>query len=377
MDAELKISRAKSVLIAKEPFFGSIVLGLPFIEDENIPTMCTDARCIRWNRSFVDSMTGDETVFVVAHEVLHVAFLHCLPLPVGYDDPELSNIAMDFVINDVLVTRGMTMPKGGLLDKKYDGWTWMRVYNDLRSNPDQKPQQCPWGIAKEATDDNGDKLSDGAAKALEADIKQQVLQAAQAAERSAGSLPAAIKQLVEEMRKPQIDWSEVAERFIGGEYPFDYSQRRVNRRMLSMTGVFCPTIDKFGAGDIVYACDTSASVNDVELQQALGEINALSEDYGATSITVITFDTKVQSAVEYDAGCAVTDIKVQGRGGTAVQPVFDYIEDNDIQCDKLIVFTDGGIFDYPEDAPDYPVLWISTDKCSAPFGEIAQIRVAA
>ena len=63
-------------------------------EDDTIPTMCTDGRSIKWNSAFVDSLTALETIFVMAHEVMHIAFKH--PLRIGKRDAERWNIACDY-----------------------------------------------------------------------------------------------------------------------------------------------------------------------------------------------------------------------------------------------------------------------------------------
>ena len=112
MDAQMKVSRAITRLVVKHPFFGSLALSLKVRPEETIPTMCTDGKSILWSPSFVDGMDQEETVGVMAHEVLHVTFKHMLRR--GERDPELWNIATDFAINDILVDAGFTLPSGGL-----------------------------------------------------------------------------------------------------------------------------------------------------------------------------------------------------------------------------------------------------------------------
>ena len=115
MDAQAKVSRAVTRLVVKHPFFGSMCLSVNVKSDDSIPTMCTDGRSILWSPSFVDTMGQEETVGVMAHEVLHIVFKHHLRR--GARDPELWNIATDFAINQVLVDNGFTLPKGGLIDE--------------------------------------------------------------------------------------------------------------------------------------------------------------------------------------------------------------------------------------------------------------------
>ena len=63
-------------------------------------------------------------------------------------------------------------------------------------------------------------------------------------------------------------------------------------------------------------------------------------------------------------------VEIGGRGGTMVSPAFRYVEENELNVDNMVVFTDLGINDFPEE-PHYPVLWISSwaNANPAPFGQ--------
>ena len=376
MDAETKMARARTRLVLDNPFFGSLALGLNVHRDDNQPTMCTDGTFIKWNGDFVDQHTDKQIVGVVAHEVLHVAFKHMLRR--DERDPERWNIACDHAINHILLDGGFELPDGGLHDDQYKGMSAERIYDQLGSDPDQQSQLCSWGGVIDATDENGDALSPSQAKQLEAGIDQKVMLAATGA-KSVGKLPSAIAELVEQMRRSKVDWRDVFCRFIGGDQPDDYTFRKPNKQVWYTQGVYMPSIDKIGVGDVVVAIDTSGSVSSAELQQFLGELHNITEDHKPRSVTVITCDADVQSVTRYEQGEIIDSIECKGRGGTRVEPVFNYIRDNELPVDNMVYLTDMGIWDFPDNPPDYPVLWVSTDpRCSdAPFGETTRIEVAA
>lgn len=376
MDADTKMARARTRLVLDSPFFGSLALGLNIHRDDSQPTMCTDGNFIKWNGDFVDQHTDKEIIGVVAHEVLHVAFKHMIRR--GKRDAERWNIACDHAINHILIDGNFALPEGGLWDDQYKGMTAERIYDQLGSDPDKKDQQpCGWGAVNDAKGDDGNDLSPSEAKQLEASIDQKVMLAAAGA-KSVGKLPAAIQELVNEMRRSKVDWRDVFNRFIGGDQPDDYTFRKPNKKAWYTQGIYMPSISKIGVGDVVVAVDTSGSVSTMELQQFLGELNNIAEDHKPNSITVITCDTQIRSVKEYGQGDYIDSIECRGRGGTRVQPVFEYINDNNLPVDNMVYLTDMGIFDFP-DAPDYPVLWVSTDeRCNdAPFGEMARIDPAA
>jgi len=108
MDADLKIARAKTQLVLKHPFFGSCAMGLNFTETAALPTMATDGKSILWNREFVDKYDQDMVMGVIAHEVLHVVFKHCLRI--GDRDHKKWNICTDIAINDILRVTAFPFP---------------------------------------------------------------------------------------------------------------------------------------------------------------------------------------------------------------------------------------------------------------------------
>ena len=93
-DAIKVLSRAKTQLMLHHPFFGSLAMSLPFIEDTGIDTMCTDGKQIRYSPDFVLAHTPEQITGVVAHEVMHVTNKH--PLREGKRDHRLWNIATDY-----------------------------------------------------------------------------------------------------------------------------------------------------------------------------------------------------------------------------------------------------------------------------------------
>ena len=383
MDAETKIARAKTRLVLDHPFWGSLVLGTAFHKDD-ISTMCTNGQWIKWSADFVDKCSDKNVVFTVAHEISHIFLKHCDPIkeidgkPV---DAEVQNMAMDYVINPILIDGNVgEMPEGGLYDPKYHGWSWLKVYRELmQMDESDRPQPQPWGgNVGSPEDDNGNEMQGSELEQFNATIDQRVFLAATGAQ-SAGKLPSAIAELVERMRRSKVDWRDVFNRFIGGDQPDDYTFRKPNKKVWYSQGIYTPSIDKIGVGDVVVAVDTSGSVSTAELQQFLGELNNITDDHKPRSVTVITCDADIKSVVRYEQGDIIDTIECNGRGGTRVEPVFRYIRENELPVDNMVYLTDMGIWDFPDNTPDYPVLWVSTDpQCSdAPFGETTRIEVAA
>lgn len=385
-DLPRKIARSKVRLMLDKlskgwGFYASVLYQMPMVEKSSLPTMATDGKSIFYNAEFTDALSEPELDGVKVHEAYHRILKHHLRM--GKRDAELWNIACDYAINPIIIQSGLVLPEGALIDAKFKGMSAEKIYDLLKEDQGDdgnggggsgQPQPQEWGNVE----DQGGDMSEDQIKSEEATINAQVVMAVNSMKTEAGKLPANIKEIIDEMKRSQIDWKDVLRRFVGGDQPEGYSYRRPNRRQWYLNEVVTPVSNKIGCGDIVVGIDTSGSVSSIELSHFLGELNAIAESSGAESVTIITCDYDVQDVVRYEKGDQIEDIVCKGRGGTRVMPVFDYIAENNINVDNFIYFTDMGIGDYPQQDVGYPILWVSSDMRGeeAPIGETTYLKVA-
>lgn len=385
-DLPRKIARSKVRLMLDKlskgwGFYASVLYQMPMVEKNSLPTMATDGKSIFYNADFTDALSEPELDGVKVHEAYHRILKHHLRM--GKRDAELWNIACDYAINPIIIQSGLVLPEGALIDAKFKGMSAEKIYDLLKQDQGDdgnggggggQPQPQAWGNVE----DQGGDMSEDQIKSEEATINAQVVMAVNSMKTEAGKLPANIKEIIDEMKRSQIDWKDVLRRFVGGDQPEGYSYRRPNRRQWYLNEVVTPVSNKIGCGDIVVGIDTSGSVSSIELSHFLGELNAIAESSGAESVTIITCDYDVQDVVRYEKGDQIEDIVCKGRGGTRVMPVFDYIAENNINVDNFIYFTDMGVGDYPEHDVGYPILWVSSDMRGeeAPIGETTYLKVA-
>lgn len=169
-----------------------------------------------------------------------------------------------------------------------------------------------------------------------------------------GKLPGFIEEIIDVLDNPKTDWRSALWRFMGRSDTKDHTWTRVNRRMFSL-GYYTPgTIDS-GINHAAMAIDSSGSVDTEALSRVGTEIQAALNDGVIDKITLLFVDTKVHRTEEYTKG-QVIDFTVQGRGGTAFSPAFDWVNDNLSDVSLMIYFTDLECSDFGEQ-PTYPVLW--------------------
>ena len=344
-----------------------MLLHLTRVRDDSAPTMWTDGKQLGYNPAFVDSITDDELLGVLAHEVLHVASLHPWRRDARHNGKW--NIACDAVINDICTASGFKLPKGcvpGVKDKSAE-----EVYNTL---PDPPPNQGGgFGEVRDANN-NGKKLTEAERESQMAEARVRTQQAANAA-KAAGKTPAGLNRLLDEMMEPRIPWKDLLSRFLDTFSRSDYSWSRPNRRYLQ-GGVILPSLWSQTFGEIIVACDTSGSISPQMLTEVCSEVFGCLNTYcnrgEVVELTLLWCDTEVSAQSITD----ISEIRPVGGGGTDFAPVFKWVKDSkDHDPRALIYMTDGYCNSFGE-KPDYPVLWILTEPNShfkPPFGEIASI----
>lgn len=381
------IAKAKAGLILDQPFFASILLSMPMVEDASVPTMATDGDSISFNPQWVATLSLSEVTFVLAHETLHCVFQHMLRL--GNKNHNKWNIAADYVINDLLVNERIgTMPQGGLLDAalvKQGKGTAEGVYNLLpKDAEDKKPGQKGGSMdemvqpgqtpsTKGQPGKPGGQPVDAATLAKkESEMRVKVLQAKNAAKMQ-GKLSAGLERLVQDVVRTETDWRAVLRRFFSERAKTDLSYARPKRRFLA-EDIYLPSLTGEKLGAVVIAVDCSGSINAALLGAFEKEIKGIMQDTAPSEIKVMYFDSKVLKTDTYEQDAEIS-LKPVGGGGTAFSPIFEAIAALDSVPTACVILTDLMCNDFG-DAPGCPVLWASTERRyqPVPFGEVIVLK---
>lgn len=127
-----------SFLLGGGEFVGIIATQLQLVDGSKwCPTMATDGRHLFYNREFVKTLNKEQLKFIIGHETGHCMFDHIARC--GSRDPQLWNMAIDYIVNYFLVKERIgQMPPGGLHSEKYtDAMTSEEVYELLKKNVKQ------------------------------------------------------------------------------------------------------------------------------------------------------------------------------------------------------------------------------------------------
>jgi predicted metal-dependent peptidase len=185
-----------------------------------------------------------------------------------------------------------------------------------------------------------------------------------------GDLPGGMARFVGELLNPTVPWWELVRQWLREQASDDWSWSKPNK-YYDESGFILPSLDSERMGPIVFATDTSGSIDQVMLQHFQTEKQNCLDDLKPASLLDICCDSKIQQVAEYRVGDTI-NCRAPGGGGTSFKPVFQHVENSGVAPKCLVYLTDlDG--DFPSQAPDYPVLWIAyggADK--APFGDVVQ-----
>jgi predicted metal-dependent peptidase len=374
-------------------------------------TAAVDGVRLYWNPEFTASLSDRELLFLLTHEVDHVAFGHIwrgARYQKGLEGRELSrvcrrlNAAADYAIHQVLVPlcrkrdyRKMKFPTGknrGLYDSRFYNMSMERIYDFLLNNPNDKangkeqsfdihiyrgtgnPEDAPEGASVDKDGNwvlvvggDGDPIEipkeekdAGTApepmnpKQVQVRIKRDLMASGYGSECGSG------KGNDDRVAMPKAnmvkdDWS-ILTQFVIMNAAADYSYSRPNRSYLSR-GLIVPGL-KSSTINIVVVVDTSGSIKRNALDLFASNVELIRKQLGDHTLILIFCDYMIQKVEEFDANEEVV-WKTKGGGGTSFIPPFDWVRDNLVDPPScLVYFTDGECGGcVPIQAPEYPVLW--------------------
>jgi predicted metal-dependent peptidase len=380
-------AKARAALLVNAPFWGVLSLRLAPVEDTSTPTMETNGISIRYNPDFVAGLSRSVLRTIIAHETMHCAALH----HTRRDGRDLQrwNIACDHAINPLLAAAGFELPDGALLNPAYAGLSAEEIYarlpHDSGENDDDQDGNDLGGMGGvtdpppggDGPGDPGPSGQAGASAPSAADLARQEetwLIATAQAEATAKAMGVGAGDAARAIRAqvaPKVDWRDVLRRYLSAAAKSDYAWTPPNRRYIAR-GIYLPSLCSETLGPVVVAVDTSGSIDDATLAAFAAEITAIMDEAAPEAIHVVYCDDAIAGTETFEPGDAV-HLTPHGGGGTAFRPVFDWIDRSDIQPVCVVYLTDMCGTDFGP-APDYPLLWVSTDAIHAPFGEVIPHR---
>lgn len=396
LTAEQKIERAHVSIMQSKLFrfySGLTMIGKVEVSDE-FPTAGTNGRDVYYGREFISKLNDKQTLFVVLHELSHIAWRHTTTWKHLYkEDAMLANCACDFVINLQLLDQDPdgkeiefpTKPDGskiGLVDEKYRGMDAQQVFNLLK-------QEFGEGKARSISELDGDQFDehdfDGAEQMTEQEkqelgtrVQQALHQGKQLAGKMGGEVPRDLQALV----TPQVDWREILRDLVkqACKGSGDSTWRKFSKRYLG-SDIYLPNNIDHKVGRILVATDTSGSISGSVIDTFMAEIKSICDEVRPEGLDLLYWDYKVAghefyTEAEYEGMLSTT--KPSGGGGTDPSCIPKYMKDHNMVPEISIVLTDGYFYHSEGDWSNVqnPLLWCVIDNQSftANTGKVIHIK---
>jgi predicted metal-dependent peptidase len=381
-DMTMKLKKAH-INLMRHPetclYSGVILMGESNVIDD-CPTAYTDGFNKRYGRGFIEKLDMKELCGLVMHENLHVMLKH---IPRHRDlmkkDAKLANVAMDFVVNDVIVELNkkapdlIKLPPGALYKAKYHDWSVRQVWDDLYQQREKekgrKPGDQPSDNGQpsdsvsdmESLDEHdvsaADSMSDEEAEKFSERISDAISEGAIIAGRFGTKLPRTVQELIE----PKVYWRDELRDFVTEAMSgrSDYTWRNLNRRRL-IDDLYLPSVESERIGEGIKAVDTSASISNEMLAMVGGEVASICDTCMPDLMRMLWWDTRVHGEQVFEGNYEgiASMLKPMGGGGTRLSCVSEYINENNLHPMFIIVFTDGYVESNVKWDVTCPVLWL-------------------
>lgn len=364
------ISGFRSDLMMNMPFYGEILAHIDVAENNDIPTACTNGRVIYYNSSFMRSLNAGQRNYVILHELMHIILLHFKVQ--GHREEPLWNVASDYVVNglldDMLQFTGEDKTYNGIRIEHPDKGCFMTgykdqsveqlyyyLYADNKKNGRRpyvlqirdgyggpvklKPKKCKMGP--------GDydiifDLTPEEAKQLEKEINRIVEEALKHWSNDPSSAHVA-RELSILKHANRLPWKTLLKRFLTeadiDDTTYDHPERKYLHMELILPGVGTESI-KSHLEDIWAFIDISGSISSEELSRFITELYNICRQFDST-VNIGFWHTSMEEIYRDVDKKEILRCVPQYSGGTDVNAVYDYLEENKLDPKVMLILTDG------------------------------------
>lgn len=362
--AQQIVAAAIVQVLQQRRLLGEILIQLPRqIDDQGHPTIG-----LRWQDNqlrlvvttkYLQNVDAEMMVLMLEHQALHVLWQH----PFRYQNaihPGLVKVATDVAVNQYLpATPVGTVDLGQLerllrrkLPRQQDSGVYLKILETLTIPEQERLKKAGWQLEKRQP--SGTQAGDshrgwqsGSQMANSQSIRLAHLRALsqrayqRTPRRDRGLIPGNLLAVIQgTTQEPELNWRTILRQQVGlVVHGRRDTHARFNRRQplrIELAGQVSRLVN-----ELLVFVDNSGSVPDQELSQVWGELRNLQQRYDV-SFTSYPFDARVH---EREAQTGNRPIKLQrsGGGGTAFQPIFDFLNNNRVNpaTHQVVIITDG------------------------------------
>ena len=387
-----KVSESKAKLLVDYPYFGTLASRLELKQNNNIQAYLSDGVRFEYNDEYLLDLSQNELSFALANGAMHAAL--------AYENRQngrmswLWQLATDHAINTMLVANGLEAPMEVVVEHRFEGMYAEEIYailkdeiqneafddeesNETGFNEENKKKQEQLKNAEGDHDldkkreqmqvENEERKTQIAAEEMFEQFANDALEKMQ----ERGDLPQEIERFFTITDHSKVDWRQELYRAIDRHYYDNYRMIPPSKKLL-YSGIYLPSLYS-DTLRLTIAIDSSGSVDEALLSHFISEVKAILMHFPSYIIDLIVCDAKIQMYRQIVSGEGLS-IQIKGGGGTDFRPVFKMIEE-ELETPSLLLYFSDTEGRYPQEAPFYEVLWISSEMKEVPFGEVLVIEI--
>lgn len=360
IDVAERLAAAKLWLVSQSagnlPYLSTAVYSLMTVPTDRVARMSTDAYWRLYvNPMWVLATDVDAVAAEIAHQVWHLLADHASrAMDCGVDAAgrDRWKMAADLTVAGVLpLETGLPRPESMFQDPNKSAEEYFRL---LRARPVTSPplgldpdHTCGSGCDGMARDHDlppGDAEMPGLSTQTAEAIRKTVAIEFREHCRTYGSAPGEWGRWVRNILDPVVPWQQVlhaaVRRGIGwGQGQVDYTYSKISRRQHAVGAVVLPALRR-PVPAVAVVIDTSGSIDDGLLSQAMGEVRAVLASLAVpdSSVTVLAVDAAVHTVQQVRD---VREVQLAGGGGTDMGAGIAGALANRPPPQTIIVLTDG------------------------------------
>lgn len=356
------ITILKRKVLAMYPFFGSVAANVEYQEIEDTGIMKNDGSTIFYDPRYMSTLSDNDQLFLLAHELCHIAFEH-KERGVG-KDPTVWMSATDAVINQMLKRDGLEIISGGIDYPEAIDYSAEEYYELLLSEKldielidgqlegQETPSDSHGESKQEDTGNNSDEdESEESYKELpleedrDDEDEDDEYTLIEEKESDAGNAVNRDIRTVEEISAsaPLIDWRVILPNTINYGVDWSYSNAILEDNIVR------PVLEELPIPETEIILDTSWSVDEDLLRNFLRECKNI---LTFSKMKAGCFDTVFYGFHDIRNEKDIDDMVFEGGGGTDFNAAVNAFT---LRVDNRIIFTDG-----QAPMPDKPMnaIWV-------------------
>ena len=343
----MDINRIIEKILKKYPRFGAIIAKVKFEERTNIATAGTNGKTIIYNPEFLSNLSEKQQIFVIVHEICHIAFQHILRSK-GKENIAW-NKATDAVINALLKEDGLELTDEAIDIPEAINYSAEEMYYQFleESKNKEKEQNTSKKIGRKGHDTHEfwdetiensnidvdvefDEISEFKKNILDRRKKRQN-QRKKLAEKSTGNKGVSNSKIFQNIgvEESYVDWTSLLKGMSKQNLRYSYRNAKIEN------GIVKPGIERINIPLTEIMLDTSGSINSRTFKSLLRQCKNIFND---SKIRVGCFDKRFYGFYDIENVEDIEKIRYNIGGGTDFEVAIKSFSNS---ADNKIIFTDG------------------------------------